>query len=361
MNGTANPILTRGVGDDPSTAWRTEAGEWTFIGNDVCSEGKGKPGGAPLYGTMDWRTFYKKGCTSLSSGDCPTLFALPELTPGSEVGLTATQRAQLPSHVHKCGDKHNNDHFIPGNWTDGRAGSHVGTWQAMGAESLVDSGLTHAAKDFFDPLHKRRILWTWAQQGYSSMTVARHLTYDPRTHMVNSFPVPELAQLRTRTLGTIAAATTPTDLPVSSACDIEVTFARPTAATTLAVRVQGGTFTVEYVPGSSVNVSFVNSTSLLGDGDGSNFPTDVLPMLATDTTVSLRILLDADIAEAYFQRGRVAMTVEIPRSRYTAKVLASPTARLINASSWQMGSIWHSREQVLATPRLDGQAASVAE
>eukprot|EP01045_Picozoa_sp_COSAG04_P006820 COSAG04_NODE_342_length_16268_cov_11.873214_19_plen_151_part_00 len=150
---------------------------------------------------------------------------------------------------------------------------------------------------------------------------------------------------------------------MSSACDIEVTFARPTAATTLAVRVQGGTFTVEYVPGSSVNVSFVNSTSLLGDGDddGSNFPTDVLPMLATDTTISLRILLDADIAEAYFQRGRVAMTVEIPRSRYTAKVLASPSARLINASSWQMGSIWHSRDQVLATPRLDGQAASVAE
>ena len=110
-----------------------------------------------------------------------------------------------------------------------------------------------------------------------------------------------------------------------------------------------------------MNVSFVNSTSLLGDGDGSNFPTDVLPMLATDTTISLRILLDADIAEVYFQRGRVAMTVEIPRSRYTAKVLASPSARLINASSWQMGSIWHSMEQVLATPRLDGQAASVAE
>jgi hypothetical protein len=40
------------------------------------------------------------------------------------------------------------------------------------------------------------------------------------------------------------------------------------------------------------------------------------------------------------------MTVEIPTTGYTARVLASPAAKLINATSWQMGSIWHTKEQV---------------
>ena len=148
---TTNPILSR-VGDDPSTAWETPSKEWVFIGNSGCSLSKGQQGGAPLYGTMDWRRFYFKGCTTLPGGDCPTLFPLPSLTLGSEVGLTPQQRADLPTHVHKSGDKHNNDHFVPGVWTDGAAGAgqrNVGTWLPKGQTTVVDAGLTHAAKDFY--------------------------------------------------------------------------------------------------------------------------------------------------------------------------------------------------------------------
>lgn len=53
--------------------------------------------------------------------------------------------------------------------------------------------------------------------------------------------------------------------------------------------------------------------------------------------------------------GRVAMTVQIPTTQKTASVMASPTAKLINATSWQMGSIWTTTEQVLGMPRLDGK------
>lgn len=49
------------------------------------------------------------------------------------------------------------------------------------------------------------------------------------------------------------------------------------------------------------------------------------------------------------------MTVQIPTTQYTASVMASPTAKLINATSWQMGSIWTTTEQVLGMPRLDGK------
>ena len=49
------------------------------------------------------------------------------------------------------------------------------------------------------------------------------------------------------------------------------------------------------------------------------------------------------------------MTVRIPTTRYTASVMASPTAKLVNATSWQIGSIWTTTEQVLGMPRLDGK------
>ena len=50
------------------------------------------------------------------------------------------------------------------------------------------------------------------------------------------------------------------------------------------------------------------------------------------------------------------MTVLIPTpSNPTVRVMASPKVKLLNATSWQMGSIWTSKEAVLATPRLDGK------
>jgi hypothetical protein len=52
------------------------------------------------------------------------------------------------------------------------------------------------------------------------------------------------------------------------------------------------------------------------------------------------------------------MTVQIPTGSYVygVRVMASPWARLLNDTSWQMGSIWATKEEeVLATPRLDGK------
>ena len=59
--------------------------------------------------------------------------------------------------------------------------------------------------------------------------------------------------------------------------------------------------------------------------------------------------------KVYFMGGRVAMTVQIPTSAYSVTVMASEAAPLITANSWQMGSIWVTKDEVLATPRLDGK------
>ena len=63
-----NPLVN-GTGDDPSTgtAWKTASGEWRLIGNQ-----QGGGSGAPIYGSKDFKTWYKIGFTTLKLGDCPT-------------------------------------------------------------------------------------------------------------------------------------------------------------------------------------------------------------------------------------------------------------------------------------------------
>ena len=118
-----------GTGDDPSTAWQTASGEWRLIGN------QGGGAGAPIYGSKDFKSWYKIGYTTLKLGDCPTFFPLPALTPGSGAGLSAAGLAALPNWVHKAGS--GNDQVQVGTWTDGKPGAEAaggtpGTWVELG-------------------------------------------------------------------------------------------------------------------------------------------------------------------------------------------------------------------------------------
>ena len=136
-------------------------------------------------GTVDFKSWYKIGCTTLKLGDCPTFFPRklasqppseappvpspstcrrtgPSLTPGSGEGFTDAQLAALPNWVHKAGS--GNDQVQVGTWTDGKPGPSgtgtPGTWVQQGESIPLDNGKTHASKDFFDPVKKRRALHT---------------------------------------------------------------------------------------------------------------------------------------------------------------------------------------------------------
>jgi hypothetical protein len=159
-----NPIVNS-TGDDPSTAWQTDHGEWRMIGNQGCTLKNGTKAGAPLYGSMDFKKWYKIGCTDLKLGDCPTFFPLPPLYPGSgpsaeDPAKRAALMADMPNYVHKAGS--GNDQVQVGTWVDGPPGpkgSVAGNWKQMGASVPLDNGKTHASKDFWDPVKKRRIMW----------------------------------------------------------------------------------------------------------------------------------------------------------------------------------------------------------
>ena len=92
---------------------------------------------------------------NLTSGECPSLFPLPALTPGT----SAKPGQKLPTHVYKRGRMGGptklQDHFQIGDWTEGKPGE-VAIWsptpnipfQARGGGVLVDEGLFYASKDF---------------------------------------------------------------------------------------------------------------------------------------------------------------------------------------------------------------------
>jgi len=188
-----NPIVN-GTGDDPSTAWLTADGEWRMIGNQGCDSG------APIYGSKDFVTWYKIGCTTLRLGDCPTFFPLPPLTPGT-VNTTT-----LPTHVHKAGS--NNDVVQIGTWTDGIPGPNgtTGTWEPTPGvpfgSTPVDTGTTHASKDFWDPVKNRRILWVGTPKEFACCCTFA-ISYSVGSHLVvkgSSISMMSLLPRTTRTL-----------------------------------------------------------------------------------------------------------------------------------------------------------------
>jgi beta-fructofuranosidase len=210
-----NPIIQL-EGMDPTALWQTEHGEWRFQGGGCGVQGDGY--GVKMHGTMDleqgkWYDIANgrpsecgvKMSKSLV-GDCPSLYPLPPLTPGSSAHHSSST-ARLPTHVYKAGctsgicadgtsDRYQLGNWTGlsksiflitdvtlflGNWTDGTPGANgtAGTWAAMGPVVPMDKGRAHSAKDFWDPVLRRRVVWVWANAN-EAMTVPREVTYDPR-------------------------------------------------------------------------------------------------------------------------------------------------------------------------------------
>jgi len=197
-----NPIVNN-TGLDPSGAWLTAAKEFRFIGNGR-AEATGCPGNATtettsIYGSTDLVSFYKIGCTALPAGDCPTLFPLPPLADGSTAGLSRQNLAALPTHVYKAGvfgaQPNSADTCFFGDLVDGKpgatggSGATVGSWTQKGVpQNIALTSATHSAKDFWDPVKRRRIFWAWAKIGSGAQTVPRELTFDARSHQLRFTP-----------------------------------------------------------------------------------------------------------------------------------------------------------------------------
>eukprot|EP00937_MAST-01D_sp_MAST-1D-sp2_P003400 g3400.t1 len=305
FTGYANPIANN-TGRDPSSAWRTPAGEWRLTSY-----------GSQIYGSMDFKRWYHIGQqTSFPQGECPSFFRLPRDTPGSGPA--------------------------PG------GGGHADT---------RDQG--------------RRILWGWARVAYgpwddgnpwesSAHTLPREVTWHPELQQLVFQPLPEQAELRAGVLGRRAAQDLPpTGAPLSlglppalgNQSEVIVTFARPVAAVNLTVRVMadaggsGGTaFLIRFMPNSS-------EVDVAGGGTAAR-----LRLSPSDATLELRVFVDNVFSEAYWQGGRVAMTVPTPANAVCDVSVSADAAgaRLLSAVVYGVKSIWVAPGDVLRTPRRDG-------
>jgi sucrose-6-phosphate hydrolase SacC (GH32 family) len=349
-----NPVVNN-TGDDPSTAWKLngdESAEWRIIGNQAC-----KPeGGNPVYGSKDFVSWYKVGCSTLMAGDCPTFFPLPKLFPGTEHYLDA--HGPLPNHVHKSGGR-GGDQFQVGTWTDGKPGSESeggtpGTWEVLAGTGTVfqDKGTTHASKDFFDPVQSRRILWVWGTVPSGIQTVPRELTYHPGLKRIVWNPTAEVAALRSATpiaklpATPIPAGGTPVSLKAAKASDIELYFEVPKQAATLAVQIgSSGSCFIDFVPGAN-QMAKCGFNATKGHKGGE----DAVPLLGDETYLSMRVLIDGSVGECYWQEGRVAMTVELTAEDQETVLISSSGAdgALLNGTSWQMNDVHTTVDDVLA-------------
>ena len=246
-------------------------------------------------------------------------------------------------------------------------------------------------------------------------TIPREITYDARLEQLVYSPIRELARLRGETTSSAsnAALRKPTQadkglkLAAAPASELVLTFARPVADTRLTVELAAGTVYIDYVHGSEEHaVGYV----LKGAGDArergndsikdneiqADFKeqeddgdygrrlrdprqcnadflhnnctyADRLRLLPEEDTIRLRLFQDTVVTnrppwavlEAYFQDGRVVLTLPVPMGAphdavaeasaadWSAFVAADPAGKLANATAHGMGSVHVTADQVL--------------
>ena len=180
-----SPVLTTNVYDVPSTAWRTAEGEWRMIGHFPCEVPNSTAYWSNgLYASDDFVSWRYLGCTQLPHGDCPTLFPLPRLTPGS----SAPSGAPLPTHVHKAGDR--GDAAQVGVWRDGRG--TMGTWAPAPARRACCSTAASRRRRLLGPGEAAAAVAVGLSSPARSSLLASEVTYHATLQRLVYAPIEEL-------------------------------------------------------------------------------------------------------------------------------------------------------------------------
>lgn len=149
------------------------------------------------------------------------------------------------------------------------------------------------------------------------------------------------------------------------AADINVTFARPKGNATFGISILGvATAFVECTASSHCRVGVYDGTPKFPSPatpplDGpAPVRVDTLYLLPGDGLLTLRTFTDLGVLEVYWMDGRVAITspfkVPSKTSSDGAEIFSSVDGlQLVEATGWEMGSIWVTPQEVLAMPRTD--------
>jgi hypothetical protein len=314
-----------------------------------------------------------------------------------------------PTHVHKWTVR-GVDFMQVGRWIDGLPGA-AGHWEPFDVPEQhrrIDAGPFAASKDLWDSVKNRRILWGWAQHDgsgvgvgstrqdshinatsgmkgcksdgvdpdfngcLSTQSLPREVRWNTTLRQLTFAPLEEQIALRgnrllSPTLGpeVLRPSTVKQLCAGANMSEVEVTFNLPQhpARFGVAVMGQGGAtgklFYVDYKPAAEVSMAAaaeaVYNVSVGATELTSAIPaggtTDTLRLIAgRDKSVTIRVFVDHTLAEAFWQGGRVAMTVPLSpttEGSVAVAVAAVGEVTLKEAAVWKVQSIWVSPQEVL--------------
>ena len=325
-----NPFAVN-TGRDPSSAWQTRSGEWqftTYLGD--------------LFGTMDWASFYQVSPHAFGwGGECPSFFALPRMTPGS----VPTPHNYTHVYKHSSG---NRDWMILGNYDSPTEPRQIGSWTALREPQMMDSGGLYASKDFSDAKGRRITTGFGHCPGSAGgLVLLREVTFNAELDQLVFTPLPELALLRqvpplvnmsaTRLQPEKVLSITSNDEYVEAIVEFEV----PSVPVSFGVSVGGLSFFVNYTaktasaPFHEVAIGMriqggkpteheaqqrwwasqrgrrqvpLEPENVAGLGRPPSTSPPSLRLSSHDAHISIRVFIDDDFVEAYFQDGRQVIT-----------------------------------------------------
>ena len=304
--------------------------------------------------------------------------------------------AAAPTHVHKW-SVDSVDFMQVGRWTDETPGA-PGRWEPYEGQGhrRIDAGPYAASKDLWDPVHGRRILYGWAQHDSSGLTTGaeshsggcksdgaqpsfngclstqslpRTVTWDDRLRQLVFSPLEEQRALREAALfpplsshvlapGEVKVLGSWEQTSAGNTSEVEVSFLLPAHAARFGISVMGsggatGTFFfVDFqppLPTADVYTVGVGAAPLTAAVAGGG-TTDTLRLIAgSDKTIAVRVFVDNTVAEAYWQNGRVAMTIPLAPTAESSMAVAAAVGEVLvsKAEAWAVGSIWVTPAEVL--------------
>jgi len=356
-----NPIMEN-TERDPSTPWKLPNGEWRLRTYN------GMYGAASDADFLAGKWYELNNSSPFRTCECPSLYPLPPPTPGFEKEYeVAAQQGSLPTHVHKTSCS--GDWWQLGTYDAGApktTGNFTATpgWEDLYEQQRIDQGAYYASKDNEYPSKDgkpRRINWGWAQIApQSAQSLPRIITFNPVARCLEQAPLDELMGLRGDAvyagrdlkLGDISHIDLNLASGVARQSEVVLDFALPQEAVTFGISIASGADTLDcyiaYEPPSDGAVTFYKVPVTCGKYK------DTLRLVPKDTSVQLRIYVDNTFSEAYFQSGRVAMTV--PQATLGADtrmaLFASGPTLVRSATVFPMRSIWVSSDEVRQAPRI---------
>jgi hypothetical protein len=230
-----------------------------------------------------------------------------------------------------------------------------------------------------------------------AQSLPREVTWNPELQQLCYAPLEEQAELRLAP--PLATPTGPLVLgpntapyvlgpwagSVGNQSEVQISFALPSAPATFGLVVMGGSdvassgtlFFVDFTLPSSLEDdaapvwprtvtvgAMTNRTAATRRGNfncatmGVTCYNDTLQLTERDSNITLRAFVDGNVAECYWQDNRVASFVEAPPTveAFVAIFSTGGAAQKVESvEAWQVGDIWISPEELLATPRADGR------